>query len=93
LFACINFSLSLAYGKETDPFPAIEIPVFHSGYDIKKEVDRSSANVTVDARKFMAAAMNWLSNVNLFTSWEQPRPVSNCSQPPQKPELNRKRHL
>lgn len=39
LFACIYFSLSLAYGKETDPFPAIEIPVFHSGYDIKQEVE------------------------------------------------------
>ena len=39
LFACINFSLSLAYGLEKDPFPSTEIPVFHSGYHIKKQIE------------------------------------------------------
>ena len=39
LFACINFSLSLAYGVETDPFPSIDIPVFNSGYHIKKQIE------------------------------------------------------
>jgi DNA ligase-1 len=40
LAACINFTLSIAYGLETDPFPSIEIPVFHNGYHIQKEIER-----------------------------------------------------
>jgi DNA ligase-1 len=39
LAVCINFTLSIAYGLETDFFPSIEIPVFHNGYHIQKEIE------------------------------------------------------
>ena len=58
LAACIHFTLSIAYGLEADPFPSTEIPVFHSGYHIKKEIDRSKGTKSISyyvQTKFPAA--------------------------------------
>ena len=39
LVACVNLTISLSSGLAADFFSSIAIPVFHSGYDIKKEVE------------------------------------------------------
>ena len=58
LVACVNLTSSLSYGFAADHFPSIEIPVFHNGYHIKKEVDRSTGTNSISYRvqiKFPAA--------------------------------------
>ena len=58
LVACINVTLSIAYGLETDQFPSIEMPVYQSGYQIKEEIDRSKGTKSISYRvqtKFPAA--------------------------------------
>jgi DNA ligase 1 len=58
LVACVNLTLSLSYGLAADLFPSIEIPVFHSGHHIKKEIDPSRATKSISYRvhtKFPAA--------------------------------------
>jgi len=58
LIACVNLTLSLSYGSAADLYPSIEIPVFHNGYDIKKEVDPSAGTKSISYRvqtKFPAA--------------------------------------
>jgi hypothetical protein len=50
LFSCVNLTLSLSYGWESDFFPSIEIPVFHNGYHVKKEVDRSRKTKSISYR-------------------------------------------
>ncbi len=50
LVACVNLTFSLSYGFAADLFPSIEIPVFHSGYGIKKEVDRSGGTKSISYR-------------------------------------------
>jgi hypothetical protein len=39
LVASVNLTLFLSYGFAADLFPSIEIPVFHNGYQIKKEYE------------------------------------------------------
>ena len=41
LFACIHFSHSIASASEIDAHPAVEIPIFEGGYNVKKTVDTS----------------------------------------------------
>ena len=58
LVASVNLILSLSYGLAADLFPSIEIPVFHSGYQIKQEIDRSKGTKSISYRvqtKFPAA--------------------------------------
>ena len=50
LVACVNLTISLSSGLAADLFSSIEIPVFHSGYDIKKEVDRSAGTKSTSYR-------------------------------------------
>jgi len=50
LVACVNLTLSLSYGLAADHFPSIEIPIFHNGYDIKKERDRSGGTKSISYR-------------------------------------------
>ena len=48
LIACIHFSHSLSNSSATDPYPAIEIPIFEGGYNVKKSVDtaRETKSIT-----------------------------------------------
>ena len=58
LVAGVNLTLSLSQGFAADPFPSIEIPVFHNGYQIKKEIDRSKGTKSISYHiqtKFPAA--------------------------------------
>ena len=36
LIACIHLGLSISNSSAVDPYPTIEIPIFHKGYDVKE---------------------------------------------------------
>ena len=58
LVASVNLTLSLSYVFAAYLFPSIEIPVFHNGYQIKKEIDPSRGTKSISYRvqtKFPAA--------------------------------------
>jgi hypothetical protein len=48
LIACIHFGHSLSNSSAVDPYPAIEIPIFEGGYNVKKSFDavRETKSIT-----------------------------------------------
>ena len=48
LITCIHFSHSISNSSAIDPYPAIEIPIFEGGYNVKKLFDaaRETKSVT-----------------------------------------------
>ena len=50
LVACANVTLCISNGLAADLYPSIEIPIFHNGHHIIKEIDRSSATKSISYR-------------------------------------------
>jgi hypothetical protein len=47
LIACIHPNLSISNSSEVDPYPTIEIPVYHKGYNVEKFFDHSKETKSV----------------------------------------------
>jgi len=47
LAVCFHLTVSMAASSESDPFPAIVLPVYHGGYDIEYSFDRLKGTKTL----------------------------------------------
>ena len=96
LIACIHFSHSISNSSAIDPYPAIEIPIFEGGYNVKKLFDaaREMKSITYQVQthhppaellEFYDAYFNgngWLSAFEICQrNWEDTHTAKKTAEP------------